>query len=127
MHRTAPTRPSLILGIVFLLGILAGAGLAMGYGYWSGHHKKHRTEAVFVRHMSGYLRLTPGQTVQFQSVLDQAIARFRQLHTSCRQQFLAIRHQERQKVRAFLDPGQRARFNAWVEAKDRRQAKKRKP
>ncbi len=127
MTRTAPTRPSLILGIVFLLGILAGAGLAMGYGYWGGHHKKHRTEAAFVQHMSQYLQLTPGQTKQFQGILDQAIARFHELHTSCRQQFLAIRHQERQKVRAFLTPAQRARFNAWVAAKDRRQAQKRKP
>lgn len=127
MKPISPTRPTLILGIVFLFGILAGAGLAMGYGYWGGHHKKHRTEAAFVRHMSQYLHLTPAQTGQFRSVLDQAIARFHQLHTSCRQQFLTIRHQERQKVRALLNPDQRARFNAWVEAKDRRQAHKRKP
>lgn len=124
-------RPVWILIAVFILGLIAGGG----GGVWLApriHHNLTHHER-YIRHMTQMLNLTPAQAQQFRSIVADAEHHWRQIHQQLEPQYHAlfeqelrdftpIRAQERNRVRAMLNPQQQAKFNAWVQHWDQQHA-----
>ncbi len=109
---------ALILAVVFVLGILAGVGGTLVVSPWVHHHEEHhdshQDRQHFVQHMQQLLDMTPQQTAQFSAILQETGERWDALHRQVEPQFEAIRHQQRDKVRAMLNPQQVQKFNEFV-------------
>ncbi len=122
-------RGALILIGVFVLGLIAGGG----GGLWLAPHMHRRLSRQdrYVRHMTRLLHLTPSQATQFRAIVVDMRQHWNQIHRQLQPQydalfnqelrdFAPIRAQERERVRAMLNPRQRAEFNAWVAQWDQR-------
>jgi len=111
---------ALILTVVFVLGILAGVGGTLVVSPWVHHHQaqKHhdprQDRQRFVQYMQKLLDMTPQQTTQFSAILQETTDRWDALHRQVEPQFEAIRQQQRNKVRAMLNPQQVQKFNEFV-------------
>jgi hypothetical protein len=109
---------ALILAVVFVLGILAGVGGTLVVSPWvhrqQEHHDPRQDRQRFVQHMQKLLDMTPQQTTQFSAILQETTERWDALHRQVEPQFEAIRQQQRDKVRAMLNPQQVQKFNEFV-------------
>jgi Spy/CpxP family protein refolding chaperone len=114
------TRAAIYLIVVFVLGALAGIG---GERYWCHRRLPPNPQAqrqAFIARMQQRLDLTPQQTAQFAALVDETMQRFGALHKQMEPQFEQIRDQQREKIRAILNPQQQQKFDAWMSAFDKR-------
>ncbi len=129
--RRAPTRPRLrailVLGLVALVGVLAGVLLDRAmlrarwgtFGSWRGPDAAeygpggwrsggHRSTEWMARELS----LTPEQRAAIDSIRSRQQERMRQVMRDVRPQFRAITSETRGQIESVLTPTQRERFQA---------------
>lgn len=110
-----PSRGSLILILVFLLGALAGVAGTV----WLGPHITARLQPhdpqkgkqEFLRHVRKELDLSPEQATQFNAIAEQTWSRWDALHQQMEPQFESIRMEGRAKLRALMNPEQVQKFD----------------
>jgi len=110
---------ALILAVVFILGILAGVGGTLVVAPYvrnraAQHHDASQDRQRFIQHMQTMLSLTPQQTQQFSAIVQETSDRWNTLHMQIQPQFEQIRQEQRNKVRAILNPDQLQKFNEFV-------------
>lgn len=122
---------TIILIVVFLLGLIAGGSGGVWLAPKIRHHFDRRPPLA--ERMRKLLDLNAQQTQQFTAIAQEAMHRWQQLHQPYQpqfeklrdqeralhqqewQQFAPIREEEDNKIRAILTPAQRARFDSWLE------------
>lgn len=119
-------RAVLYLVLVFVLGLVLGA-LGGRYGeragWWRYFHRGE--ERGPLAWLTRELDLTPEQQKQLGPILDEASAQYSAIFEKVRPEYEQVRHQTRQKIRAFLTDAQRAKFDELVRRIDEREAKER--
>lgn len=133
MNRKAPI---LVVG-VFLLGVaVGGLGahlLADRFGVTSGAGREtrpSREEASrqerdsLVQQLTTELGLTADQQAQLIAVLDEIKQNYDTIHAQMKPQFKQAREEGRNRVRAFLSPEQRPKFEEWLRRVDEERKKK---
>lgn len=112
------THSALILAVVFVLGILAGVGGTLVVApYVRGrieHHDPRQDRQHFVQHMQRMLNMTPDQAEKFSAIVQETSDRWGALHRQVEPEFEQIRQEQRNKVRAILNPEQVQKFNEFV-------------
>lgn len=117
---------ALLVMVVFALGIVLG-GLAVhvwGDRIWAqqpttGMRSRNQVVADFTRELS----LTSDQQRQLASVVDETRAKWRALYAPLDEQHELIRQQGREKIRAFLTPDQRPKFEEFLKRLDEQRKK----
>jgi Spy/CpxP family protein refolding chaperone len=117
---------ALLVMAVFVLGIVLG-GLAVhvwGDRIWAqqtitGPKSRNQVVADFTRELS----LTPDQQKQLAVIVDDTRARWRALYAPLDEQHEQIRQQGREKIRAFLTPEQRPKFEEFLKRLDEQRKK----
>ncbi|HEY2931448.1 MAG TPA: hypothetical protein VGK99_06840 [Acidobacteriota bacterium] len=113
----------LILGLVFVLGCISGAG---GVYVWlgktrassyRGNDKNQRVD------LEKNLRLSEQQKVQFEKIMDESRGRFSSARAEATARFDGIRNDMRQKIRAILTEEQDQKFEAFLKEKDQERKK----
>jgi Spy/CpxP family protein refolding chaperone len=117
---------ALLVMVVFVLGIVLG-GLAVhvwGDRIWAqqpmnGTKSRDQVVADFTRELS----LTAEQQQQLATVVDDTRSRWRALYAPLDEQHEQIRQQGREKIRAFLTPEQRPKFEDFLRRLDEQRKK----
>lgn len=107
---------------VFILGCATGAALSSLYylkASSNARQMKNKKES-FLDELRRDLSLTDEQAAQIRLILDQTNEQFRQLRAEVRPRYEAIRQSARARIRAVLNPEQRAIFDAKIAQKDAR-------
>lgn len=112
-------RAALWVAIVFLLG--ASLGSVSGYLYAAHSHADTKPvlsddarRAQKVAMLTKELNLTPDQQRLLDETIREAQGRFKAIHEASQPQIDATRTQAREKVRAFLTPEQRPKYEAYL-------------
>jgi len=112
-------RAALWVVVVFLLG--ASLGTVSGYLFAAHSHADTRPilnddvrRAQKVALLTKDLGLSPDQQKQLDSVIRDAQGKFKAIHEASQPQIDATRAQAREKVRGFLTPDQRPRYEAYL-------------
>src|SRR5437667_4705043 len=112
-------RAALWVVVVFLLG--ASLGTVSGYLFAAHSHADTRLildddarRAQKVALLTKDLGLSPDQQKQLDSVIRDAQGKFKAIHEASQPQIDAARAQAREKVRGFLTPDQRPRYEAYL-------------
>lgn len=128
----ANLRAYLLLGAVFLLGSLTGAGAMYAYGRRNVHghfgegrggwnHVERRVNA-----MSRQLKLSPEQTTKLSSILErQREPRAKLMHETmerCGEPLRKLRQSTDGEIRGILTEEQQMQFDELLKARDRRLA-----
>lgn len=114
---------TLILIVVFVLGLIAGGGAMYG---WAPrlHRPDHRHRALATR-MQKLLGLSDTQTQQFAAIVATLRQHYQQVHAQYEPRFKQLQDQESNdlqpyreqadnQIRAILNPPQRAKFDQWL-------------
>jgi Spy/CpxP family protein refolding chaperone len=116
-------RAALWVGVVFLLG--ASLGSVSGYLFAAHSHADTRTavtddarRAQKMVLLTKELDLTADQQKQIDDTIREAQARFKAIHEASQPQIDATRAQAREKVRSFLTPDQRPKYEAYLARMD---------
>ena len=112
-------RAALWVVVVFLLG--ASLGSVSGYLFAARSHADTRPilnddarRAQKVALLTKELNLTPDQQRQLDEAIHDAQGKFKAIHDACQPQIEATRAQARERVRAFLTPEQRPKYEAYL-------------
>jgi len=112
-------RAALWVVVVFLLG--ASLGSVSGYLFEAHSHADTRPalsddarRAQKVDHLTKELSLTPDQQRQIDDVIREAQGKFKAIREASQPQIDATRAQAREKVRSFLTPEQRPKYEAYL-------------
>jgi len=116
-------RAALWVGVVFLLG--ASLGSVSGYLFAARSHADTRTaltddarRAQKMVLLTKELDLTAEQQKQIDEIIREAQAKFKAIHEASQPQIDATRAQAREKVRSFLTPDQRPKYEAYLARMD---------
>jgi Spy/CpxP family protein refolding chaperone len=111
--------------VVFLLGIALGA---LGMYYWGGQalaSRSHRFDrGKLLEGMTREVGLTPDQTKQLEVIIEDTRGKFQAINEQTRPQYDQVRQQARDRIRAFLTPEQRPKFEEFVRHLDEERKKK---
>ncbi|CDM64369.1 hypothetical protein [Pyrinomonas methylaliphatogenes] len=107
---------------VFILGCATGAALSSLYHLKASSNARQmgNKKEAFFDELRRDLSLTDEQAAQIRLILDQTNEQFRQLRAEVRPRYEAIRQSARARIRAVLNPEQRAIFDAKIAQKDAR-------
>lgn len=112
-------RAALWVAIVFLLG--ASLGSVSGYLYSAHSHADNKPvlsddarRAQKVAMLTKELNLTSDQQRQLDETIREAQGKFKAIHEASQPQIDATRTQAREKVRSFLTPEQRPKYEAYL-------------
>jgi len=112
-------RAALWVVVVFLLG--ASLGGVSGYLFAARSHADTKTvlsddarRAQKVAQLTRDLNLSPDQQQQLDAVIRDAQSKFKSIHEASQPQIDATRAQAREKVRAFLTPEQRPKYEQYL-------------
>src|SRR5258707_6366502 len=112
-------RAALWVVVVFLLG--ASLGTVSGYLFAAHSHADTRPilnddarRAQKVALLTKDLGLNPDQQKQLDEVIHDAQGKFKAIHDASQPQIDATRVQAREKVRSFLTPEQRTKYEAYL-------------
>ncbi len=114
---------ALLLLLVFLLG--AGAG-ALGLGVYQvrtggwGPPRGGRFQEFMLRRLTSELELRPEQRPQVEAILRETGEEFARLREEIRPRFREIQARSRGRIKAVLDAGQQAKFDAMADEWERR-------
>jgi Spy/CpxP family protein refolding chaperone len=104
---------------VFLLGIALGA---LGMYYWGGQvlasHGHHFDQAKLLEDMTREVGLTADQKKQLEVVIEDTRGKFQAIHDQTQSQYDQVRQQARDRIRTFLTPEQRPKFEDFVHRLD---------
>ena len=111
--------------VVFLLGIALGA---LGMYYWGGHvsaSRAHRFDrGKLLEDMTREVGLTPDQKTQLEVIIEDTRSKFQAIDDQTRPQYDQVRQQARDRIRAFLTPEQRPKFEEFVRRLDEERKKR---
>lgn len=116
-------KATVLVGAVFLLGVvLGGATLYMARSVWGDSLSRGgrpwapgpERDARVVEQMTRDLDLTPEQQAQLAASLEETRKQMNAVHDSIRPQIQQLREQGRDRIRAFLTPGQREKFETML-------------
>jgi Spy/CpxP family protein refolding chaperone len=112
--------------VVFLLGALLGG---LGNHLW-GERVWGRQAPVgppsktqIIADLTQQLELTPDQQKQLSLIVDDTRAQWRSLYSTIEPQHEEIRRQSRDRIRAFLTPEQKPKFEDFVRRLDEQRKK----
>ena len=120
--------------LIFVLGVVAGIG---GMAFVCPEVQSHfssksqatsqpaqpTTPEAFVAVMQKRLDLSSSQTVQFASVVSEAMRRIDDFHKRIMPDYDRIKTEECDKIRAMLNPDQRVKFEQWLSEYEKEHAK----
>jgi Spy/CpxP family protein refolding chaperone len=106
--------------VVFLLGVALGA---LGMYYWGGHVLANRSHH-FLEDMKREVGLTPDQQKQLEVIIQDTRGKFQAIDDQTRPQYDQVRQQARDRIRAFLTPEQRLKFEDFVRRLDAERKKR---
>ncbi|MCL6565209.1 MAG: hypothetical protein K6U09_02190 [Acidobacteriia bacterium] len=132
MHRKA----TFLVAAVFVLGLALGA-LSMHLAaerYWPGYGAKKeyrergrdpQSERMrLVERLTRELALTAEQQQQLEQVLAETSARYDAIYEEIRPRLRQVREEGRNRIREFLTPEQREKFEAWLHKIDEERRKR---
>ncbi|HUX67104.1 MAG TPA: hypothetical protein VMV31_06420 [Terriglobales bacterium] len=116
-------RTSLYVGLIFVSGLLLGGTLMnLAEHYWLHAHTANeydiRQHRLIAAKMSQRLHLSPQQQSQVDAILQQTVGQYQQLEQRLAPQFDQLRQQDRDHLRAILNPQQRVEFDTIVREVD---------
>jgi len=110
---------AVLVGVVFLLGILLGgvANHLWGERVWG---MPNETKAIFPAsrlndELTQELQLTPDQQKQLRAITSETQAKWRALYAPLEGRRSEIREQSHEQIRAILTPEQQPKFDAFIE------------
>jgi hypothetical protein len=112
-------RTVIYVSLIFLSGLLVG-GTLMNLAEHFVFHRHHAEEYDIrkvdkvVGDMDKRLHLTPEQQVAVKAILGNAVHDYDELQEQVAPEFEQVREQGRQRIRAILNPDQRAEFDRIV-------------
>ena len=117
----------MLMAIVFLLGSIVGASLGTAFvsrklASPSEPSRSHGREKMIEKFKSR-LKLSPQQTAQMQTIVDETHKQFSALHETVKPQFDEIRNRMRARIRELLDEDQKREFEIMNREFDQRKAK----
>lgn len=117
-HRTAT-----FLGLLFVSGLLLGGTLMnLAEHYWFHAHPASeydiRQHRLIAAQMTQRLHLTAQQQQQVDAVLRETVGQYQALEQHLAPQFDQVRQQDRDHLRAILNPQQRQDFDRLVQEVD---------
>lgn len=107
------------IGLIFVSGLLLGATL-MNFAEhyvlhaYSANEYDIREHREVAKEMTQLLNLTTQQKQQVDTILQQTVGQYLQLEQRLAPQFDQVRQNDRQRLRAILDPQQRVKFDQIV-------------
>ena len=111
--------------IVFLLGLALGA---LGMYYWGGHvlanRRGHFDRGKLLADMTREVGLTPDQQKQLEVIIEDTRGKFQAINDQTQPQLEQVRQQARDRIRAFLTPEQRPKFEDFVRRLDEERKKR---
>jgi len=111
--------------IVFLLGIALGA---LGMYYWGGRalasRGSHFDRGKLLADMTREVGLTPDQQKQLEVIIADTRSKFQAINDQTQPQYDQVRQQARDRIRAFLTPEQRPKFEEFVRRLDEEREKR---
>jgi predicted PurR-regulated permease PerM len=127
MENTKPSREAALLVIVvFLLGAVLG-GLATHV--WSIHASTQsipRSPDQLIEQLTHQLQLSPDQLKQVTDIVDQTHTQVHAMYAPLDAQREQIRQQARERIRAVLNPDQKAKFEDFLRHLDEERKKEEK-
>lgn len=117
-------RAALYLCLIFVSGLLCGGTLMnLAEHYWLHVHQRNEYDISEHRRIAAEMRrnlnLTAAQEAQVDAILRATVREYRGVESAVEPQFDQVRAQGRAQLRALLNPGQRAAFDAIVRRVDR--------
>lgn len=110
------------IGLVIVLFVLGVALGAVGTHTWDQHVLANQTHHSNIRDLREQLRLTPGQTKQFNAIVNDTRAKFHALDTQEHEEWdpkdAQVRREWRAQARAILNSDQQAIFDAFFKKLD---------
>jgi Spy/CpxP family protein refolding chaperone len=103
--------------LTFLCGVIAGSAGLLVYSWYSGHWMRpfhHPSPQQIVQRMTKDLSLTPDQTQQLTTIINDSIQKHRALDQQVAPQYQALRTETRERIRKILNPAQQAKFDELV-------------
>ena len=113
-------RAAMLLVAVFLVGLLAGAGVsawAERSGHEEGRHERGRKG--YLARLTDELELAPAQQDSVRAILDRYEPAFDSLWQETRPRFETLRAGIRSEIRTHLNNQQRTEYDALVERRRR--------
>ncbi len=129
-------KASLLVIAVFLLGLALGAlGMHLATEHYAAaddskksYRDRGRDEETgrvrLVEQLTGELQLTPDQQEQLKQVLRETSARYDSIYEEMRPRLRQAREDGRNRIRGFLTPEQREKFDAWLHKIDEERRKR---
>ncbi len=118
----------LLMAVVFLLGVIAGASLttlvSRKFAAPSEVSHRHDRQKILEKFKSR-LKLSPDQTGQIEVIFEDAHKQFGALHQTVKPQFEEIRSRIRSRIREILNEEQKKEFEVMNREYDERRAKDR--
>lgn len=116
-------RTTVYVGLIFVSGLLLGGTLMnLAEHYWLHAHSANeydiRQHRLIAAEMSHRLHLNSQQQSAVDTVLQQTVGQYQQLEQRLAPQFDQLRQQDRDHLRAILDPQQRLEFDRIVREVD---------
>jgi Spy/CpxP family protein refolding chaperone len=112
--------------VVFLLGALLGG---LGNHLWGERVWGRQTppgpptKTQIIADLTQQLELTPDQQKQLSAIVDDTRAQWRTLYSTIEPQHEQIRQQSRDRIRAFLTPEQKPKFEEFIHRLDEQRKK----
>ena len=117
---------ALLVLVVFLLGVLLGGvgNHLWGERVWGKQIATGQlTKGQIVSDLTKELQLTPDQQKQLTNIVDDTRAQWRALHSTIEPEHEKIRQQSRDRIRAFLTPEQKPKFDEFMKHLDEQRQK----
>jgi len=119
----ADRRTSIYVGLIFVSGLLLGGTLMnLAEHYWLHAHSANeydiRQHRLIAAKMSQRLQLSAQQQSAVDGILQQTLGQYLQLEQRLAPQFDQLRQQDRDHLRAILNPQQRVEFDRIVREVD---------
>lgn len=118
-------RAAALLVAVFLVGLLAGSGVAAWADRSEDGGRRGRGAGGYLARLADELELTPVQQDSVRAVLDRYEPAFDSLWRETRPRFETLRAGVRSDIRTHLNPEQRTEYDALVERHRRRDSARR--
>ena len=113
----------LAMSAVFTLGAIMGAswgGILVSRHAASAPSLLHKSKPGVIEKFKTRLKLSPKQTQQIESILDETHHDFTDLHQAVKPQFEEIRQEMRSAIRQILNEEQKQEYQAMLRESDQR-------